>query len=333
MKIAVVGCGAVGSYYGARLARAGDEVHFLLRSDYDVVRRQGVRICSAGGDFQVQPRCAQRPEEIGPADVVLIGLKTTANEVFGRLLPPLAGAGTVVLTLQNGLGNEEDLARLFPAGQIMGGLCFVCLNRVAPGVIQHIGYGQVVLGEFQRRAESRTHDLAARFCAAGVPCTVTENLARAHWEKLVWNIPFNGLGVASVAGFDALARSSSKPQPLVKARQLSTFAECLTTDNLLADAGWARLVRELMLEVIGAARALGFDVRDALADQQIERTRSMGAYRASTLIDFERGQPLELRSLFLEPLRQATRAGVAMPRLAALCAVLKELDRRPEVRG
>ena len=100
----------------------------------------------------------------------------------------------------------------------MGGLCFVCLNRVAPGVIQHIGYGQVVLGEFQRRPEPRTHDLAARFCAAGVPCTVTDNLARAHWEKLVWNIPFNGLGVASAAGFDALdAGSSSRvrdPQPL-----------------------------------------------------------------------------------------------------------------------
>ena len=84
----------------------------------------------------------------------------------------------------------------------------------------------------------------------------------------------------------------------------------------------------LMIEVIAAARALGFDIPDAFADQQIERTRTMGAYRASTLIDFERGQPLELQSLFLEPLRQATRAGVAMPRLSALCAVLKELGRR-----
>ena len=95
----------------------------------------------------------------------------------------------------------------------------------------------------------------------------------------------------------------------------------------MADARWAQLVRELMLEVIAAARALEFDLRDTLADQQIERTRTMGAYRASTLIDFERGQPLELHSLFLEPLRQATQAGVATPRLSALCAVLKDLDR------
>jgi 2-dehydropantoate 2-reductase len=334
MRIAVVGCGAVGSFYGAKLARAGHEVHFLLRSDYDAVRRQGVVIRSPDGDFHVQPQCARRPEEIGPAELLLIGLKTTANEAFPKLLPPLVGPGTAVLTLQNGLGNEEDLARLFPVGQIMGGLCFVCLNRVAPGVIQHIGYGQVVLGEFQRRAEPRTHDLAARFGDAGAPCTVTDNLARAHWQKLVWNIPFNGLGVASATGFDALelavgrASSRAETSPGIKAREdARPTATCLTTDALLADARWAQLVRDLMLEVIAAARALGFGIRNAFADQQIERTRAMGPYKASTLIDFERGQPLELHSLFLEPLRQATRAGVAMPRLAALCAVLEELAR------
>lgn len=333
MRIAVVGCGAVGSFYGAKLARAGDEVHFLLRSDYDAVRRQGVRVRSPEGDFHVLPQCAQQPEEVGPADLVLIGLKTTANEQFAKLLPPLVNPGTALLTLQNGLGSEDQLARLFPAEQIMGGLCFVCLNRVAPGVIQHIGYGQVVLGEFQRRPEARTRDLAARFSAAGVPCTVTDNLARAHWEKLVWNIPFNGLGVASAAGFDALAQSSCNPQPSTISSQLSTTNECLTTDKLLADARWARLVRDLMLEVIAAARALGFDVPDTYADQQIERTRTMGAYRASTLIDFEHGQPLELQSLFLEPLRQAVRAGVTMPRLTALCEVLKGLDHKARVAG
>jgi 2-dehydropantoate 2-reductase len=325
VKIAVIGCGAVGSFYGAKLARAGHEVHFLLRSDYAAVRRQGVLIRSPEGDFHVQPQCAQRPEEVGPADLVLIGLKTTANEAFAKLLPPLVGSGTALLTLQNGLGNEDALARLFPVGQIMGGLCFVCLNRVAPGVIQHIGYGQVMLGEFQRQAEPRTHDLAVRFCDAGVPCTVTDNLTRAHWEKLVWNIPFNGLGVAGAAGYEALVASASAlPAPPSDSPQAT---RTLTTDKLLADARWAGLVRDLMLEIIAAARALGFDVPDTFADQQIERTRTMGAYKASTLIDFERGQPLELQSLFLEPLRQAVRVGVAMPRLAALCAVLKNLDR------
>jgi len=209
----------------------------------------------------------------------------------------------------------------------MGGLCFVCLNRVAPGVIQHIGYGQVVLGEFRCEPKPRTHNLVARFCDAGVPCTASDNLARAHWEKLVWNIPFNGLGVASAAGFDAFERPDPNPPTSSPVARPSPLLPCLTTDKLLADARWGRLVRELMLEVIAGARALGFDVPDTFADERIERTRAMGAYRASTLIDFERRQPLELQSLFLEPLRQATQAGVPMPRLAALCAVLKDLER------
>ena len=327
VKVAVVGCGAVGSFYGAKLARAGHEVHFLLRSDYDVVRRQGVLIRSPEGDFQVHPRSARYPTEIGLAELVLIGLKSTANDQFANLLPPLVGPATMVLTLQNGMGNEEQLAPLFPAEQIMGGLCFVCLNRVAPGVIQHIGYGEVVLGEFRRAPEARTNDLVARFCDAGVPCTVSEDLAKAHWEKLVWNIPFNGLGVASAAGFGAFEELYPSTRSTHVGPRASHLLPVLTTDKLLADARWARLVKDLMLEVIAAARALGFDVPDTFADQRIERTRTMGAYRASTLIDFERRQPLELESLFREPLRQAVQAGVPMPRLSALCAVLEDLER------
>ena len=327
MKIAVVGCGAVGSYYGAKLAQARHDVHFLLRSDYEAVRRDGIFIQSAQGDFQVRPRCAKSPEEIGHSDLVLIGLKTTANGQFGFLLPPLVGPETVVLTLQNGLGNEEALARLFPVEQIMGGLCFVCLNRVAPGIIHHLGYGQVVLGEFEHLPQPRTDAIAALFDQAGVPSAVTENLARAHWEKLVWNIPFNGLGVASAAGFEGFSQVLSDLRASPAVHHVSPTHQCLTTDKLLADAKWHELSRELMLEVIAAARATGFDIQDTLAGEQIERTRSMGAYKASTLIDFERGQPLELQSLFLDPLRQARQAGVAMPRLSALCAVLKGLDK------
>jgi 2-dehydropantoate 2-reductase len=318
VKVAVVGCGAVGSFYGAKLARAGNEVHFLLRSDYDAVRRDGVFIRSPQGDFQVMPHSAMRPEEIGPSDLVLIGLKTTANGQFPQLLPPLVGETTAVLTLQNGLGNEAQLARLFPVRQILGGLAFVCLNRLAPGLIQHIGYGQLVLGEFERAPQPRTEVIASLFRSAGVPCAVTDNLARAHWEKLIWNIPFNGLGVAGVAGYEALAGGPLAPRP----------APTLTTDKLLADERWTTRVRELMLEVIAAAQAFGFDVPVAYADNQIERTRTMGAYKASTLIDFERGLPLELESLFLEPLRQAQAAGVQVPRLEALCRVLRELSLR-----
>ena len=318
MRIAVVGCGAVGSFYGAKLARAGEDVHFLLRSDYETVRSAGLHIISPLGDFHLQPQCARAPDEIGPVDLVLIALKTTANDQFARLLPPLIGPATAVLTLQNGLGNEEQLARTIPESQILGGLCFVCLNRTAPGHIHHIAHGLVMLGEYRRLPEKRTESLAALFRTSGVPCSVADDLARAHWEKLVWNIPFNGLGVAAAAGYEAVVGGDWKPA--------TGPGACLPTDRLLSDPRWETLVRELMLEVIAAARAQGLAVPETAADRQIERTRTMGAYKASTLLDFERHQPLELDSLFLEPLRQARLSQVPIPRLEALCRVLSQLD-------
>lgn len=322
MKIAVVGCGALGSYYGAKLCRDGQDVHFLLRSDYEVVRRSGVNIRSSEGNFNARPRCARIPDDIGHADLVIVALKTTANDQFQNLLPPLVSPKTAILTLQNGLGNEEQLARLFHPEQILGGLCFVCLNRTGPGSIHHIGHGKIVLGEFQRWPEPRTHDIASMLRHAGVPCSVTDDLARAHWEKLVWNIPFNGLGVAGSVGIDSVMRgqvaADAQPGP------------CLTTDMLIGDPAWEKILRELMLEVVVTARAKGLKISDQLIERQIENTRTMGAYKASTLIDFERGQPLELEGMFLEPLRQAHEAGVNTPRLQALCAVLKELAQRNE---
>jgi len=309
MKIAVVGCGAVGSYYGAKLGRSGQEMHFLLRSDYEAVRHKGVQILSPGGDFHFQPKCAREPEEIGVCNLVLIGLKTTANDQVGRLVSPLVGPGTAVMTLQNGLGNEELLAGLFGGEKVLGGLCFVCLNRIEPGVVRHMAHGNIVMGEYQRRPEPRTHEIAAMIGNAGVPCKVTDNLESTHWEKLVWNVPFNGLGVATAAGYAAVMSGAvpagAKP------------GECLTTDRLLAEPRWEAVVRELMLEVIAIANAQGYKLSTELVDMHIKRTRNMGAYKASTLLDFEHGQTLETDNLFLEPLRQAERA---------LCAVLKALD-------
>lgn len=319
-KIGVVGCGALGGFYAARLVRAGWPVHCLVRSDYEVVRREGFRVESVEGDFVARPEVAARPEAVGECDAVLIGLKTTANGAFSELLSPLVGRETVLVTLQNGLGNEEALAELFGEERVLGGLCFVCLNRVGPGRIVHRAHGRIVLGEHGRAPQARTHTVAGWFRSAGVACDVTESLARAHWEKLVWNIPFNGLGVAGVAGYEALALGRLDPE--------RGLGRCLSTQDLLGEARWEAAVRELMLEVMRTAWALGHAVDPAWAEVQIERTRLMGDYRASTLVDFERGQALELESLFRLPLARARQAGVEAPWMERLCAVLEALDRR-----
>ena len=235
MKIAVVGCGALGSYYGAMLCQAGHQAHFLLRSDFDVVRTNGVWIESIAGNFHVQPHCARAPGRNRPRRPGFDRPKTTANHLLPRLLPPVTGPETAVLTLQNGLGNEAAVAAVVGAEKTLGGLCFVCLNRVAPGRIHHIAHGAIVMGEYGRGPQPRTHRICEMIAAAGVPCKVAAHLEQAHWEKLVWNIPFNGLGVASAAGYDAVVGGK-----MDRGRKLQF---CLTTDLLLGDPRWEQLAR------------------------------------------------------------------------------------------
>lgn len=292
----------------------------MARSDYEVLKAEGVRIDSLHGQFTVYPEVHQDPESIGPVDLVLIGLKTTANaEAFHKLLPPLVGPSTILLTLQNGLGSEDQLAMLFGKERIYGGLCFVCLNRTAPGCIHHMAHGLIMMGRHAGPANRTLRRMGEAFDQAGIPVSIAEDLDRAHWEKLVWNIPFNGLGVALAAGVDAL-ESGRFPD------SFGEIGSTWDTSRLLSDPQGEEWVRALMLEVVRAAAALGHHLPEDLPDRQIRNTREMGAYLASTLVDFERGLPLEIQSLFEEPLRRALSAGCEMPRLSRLCSLLSHLD-------
>ena len=302
-RIGVVGAGALGGYYGAKLAYFGRDVHFLMRGDLREVRRFGIRVRGKTENFRLaKVNCYNSSEEIGPCDLVLIALKTTANRELLHLVPPLLQEGTMLVTLQNGLGNEEFLAEHFGAERILGGLCFVCLIREAGGVIEQYGHGRMVLGEYRRYPLPRTHDVSWEFKRCGVVCSVAENLGRERWRKLVWNIPFNGLAVTE-GGIDTAA--------------------ILADDKLRATA------LALMDEVIAAANHCGFPVPTAEALEQMKRTEKMGAYRPSTLIDFEAGKQLELEAIWGEPLRRARAAGMEMPQLSALYENLTKLETAP----
>lgn len=299
-RIAVVGAGAIGSYYGAKLASFGRDVHFLMRSDLREVRRHGLRIRGRTENLHVaKVNCYSTTKDIGPCDLVLIALKATANDDLLELLPPLLHERTMLLTLQNGLGNEAFLAKHFGGERVLGGLCFICLNRVAPGLIEHYDQGRLVLGEFAGYPAARTHDIAWEFKRCGVVCSVAESLGRERWRKLVWNIPFNGLAVTG-GGLDTAA--------------------ILASDSMRATT------LALMDEVIAAANACGFALPTAVALEQIKRTETMGAYKPSTLLDYEAGRRLEVEAIWGEPLRQAEAAGVAMPQLAALYEQLRKLN-------
>jgi 2-dehydropantoate 2-reductase len=299
MRIAVVGAGALGLYYGALLQKSGQEVHFLLRRDYRAVKEKGLRVFSVNGDFHL-PRVNawQDPEGIGPVDLVLVGLKTFANGNFPTLIRPLLGEGTRILTLQNGLGNEDELARLFGAERIFGGVAFLCSNRGEPGEVHHLAAGRIVIGEYDPFDPIRLELLADLFSRAGIDCRTTDDLQRARWEKLVWNIPFNGLCAL-------LGRS---------------------VDRLLAVPATRSLVKELMLEVIGAANLQGVKkaIDTSYADSMLVFTDKMGVYKPSMQIDREEGRLLEIEAIFRIPLQQGAAKGVAMPRVEMLATLLEQ---------
>ncbi|MEM9081591.1 MAG: 2-dehydropantoate 2-reductase, partial [Verrucomicrobiota bacterium] len=192
-SIAVVGAGAVGSYYGCRLVEVGEDVRFLLRSDLDEVRGKGFTVRSVDGDFEVKrPRVAGSAEELGKVDLVVVAWKATANRYAAEVVGPLLHEETRILTLQNGLGNVEHLQGLFGRERVLGGLCFVCINRLAAGVIAHTGGGMVTIGE---REETGILDEVVERFGKAFRVKKVEDLALAQWQKLVWNVPFNGLCV------------------------------------------------------------------------------------------------------------------------------------------
>lgn len=306
-RIAIVGSGAVGGYYGARLAQAGLDVHFLLRSDYEYVKREGWSIQSIHGDIRLPSvQCACSSEEIGPVDLVIIAWKTTANPHYREVVEPLLGEKTLILSLQNGLGNTEELARLFGGWRVFGGLCFVCINRTSPGHLCHSASGMIRLGEFESHqggVSRRLESMVGLLRGAGIDAHAVEDLKKAQWMKLVWNIPFNGLAI-SEGGMD--------------------------TGQLLARPGMESRIRKLMEEVQAVAGAMGYSIGDDFLDQQMAVTRPMKAYRPSSMIDYLEGREVELDSIWREPLLQARAMGVKTPEMERL---LDEIEQRLEQRG
>jgi 2-dehydropantoate 2-reductase len=299
--IAIIGAGAVGAYYGGRLAQHGHDVHFLLRGDYAAVNKHGWTIRSCDGDFTLPPKSVHAyddPANMPKADLVIVTLKTTANEQLEPLIAPLIKEGTSILTLQNGLGNEERLAELFGAQRILGGMAFVCINRIEPGVVHHIAEGTITLGEFSAAAGQRARDIAAMFQHCKIRCRILDDLRYGRWEKLVWNIPFNGLSAVLNQ----------------------------TTDLLLGSPEGEALVRSLMEEVIAGARAVGADLPGSLIDAKIHQTRGMGAYKTSMHLDMLAGRPMEVEAIFGYPVKAPKQAGAAVPRLEMLYRMLRLRD-------
>lgn len=301
---AILGTGALGGYYGACLQRAGLDVHFLLHSDYNHVKQHGLVVESPSGDFTLPYVHAYGDvAKMPPCDVVVVALKTTQNHLLPEMLASTVQEDGVVLVLQNGLGIEEDIARIVGSKRVMGGLCFLCSNKVGPGHICHLDYGQITLGEYRPGYQpsgitEQMRQIATDFESAGISMQVVDDLLLGRWKKLVWNIPYNGLSVV----LDA------------------------TTNELMADQYTRSLVEQLMREVVAGAAAAGRIVGDHFIQTMLDHTEKMTPYRTSMKIDYDERRPLEVEAIFGNPLRIATASGIDLPLIRMLYRQLKFLD-------
>lgn len=296
MKYAIIGTGAIGGFYGARLDKAGFEVHFLLHTDYQYVVDHGLTIDSCDGNFTLpSPKVYDSTSNMPQCDVVIVALKTTQNHLLPSLLPPLLKPDTIILLIQNGIGVEADVQQLFPSQPIAAGMAFICSAKAGPGHINHQFYGNINIGNYSCHNPQRYNQMLADFRAAGIGAADVEYL-EARWKKAVWNMPFNGMTVA-----------------------LNT-----TTNRLLSCESTHRLIYDQMLEVIGAAQALGVKNLDTrFADKMIANTIKMPPYSPSMKLDFDFHRPMEINYLYTRPIAEARAAGFAMPKLEMLEAELK----------
>ncbi len=299
MKYAIIGTGAIGGYYGGRLENAGHEVHFLLHSDYDHVCEHGLQVDSCNGSFHLpHPHVYRSTAEMPQVDVVIVALKTTRNHLLANLLPPLLRPDTLVLLIQNGIGPEPDLQQTFPDLYLAAGLAFICSAKTEPGRVNHQCYGHINTGNYSCPKQEIIDQLVADFNASDIKAREVE-YHEARWKKAVWNMPFNGMTVVMDA----------------------------QTDKLLAHPSTMELIRRQMLEVIGAAQALGVqNIDTSFADKMIENTLVMTPYSPSMKLDHDFHRPMEIDYLYTRAIAEARRVGFEMPCLEMLEAQLRFLD-------
>ncbi|WP_432800196.1 2-dehydropantoate 2-reductase [Poriferisphaera sp. WC338] len=308
LTIAVIGCGGVGGYYGTQLNRAGHEVHYLVRSDAAHVRKHGWYVQSKLGDYALAGRnvhAYESVEDMPQCDVVLLALKTTSNHLLDELLPKVLKQDGFVFVLQNGIGIEEQVAEVVGNDRVAGGLCFVCSVKRGPGHIEHQDYGWMTAGDYRADGEpagvtERLRLIQEMFNGTDVPIELKEDLTQARWQKLIFNIPFNGLSVVLNA---------------------DTYA--MTHDLDVRELAW-----ELMLEVGEATKAaVGREIPEAFMAEIMEKTTVMRPYFPSMKLDHDAGRMMEVEGIFGETARRAMAGGYRAEKIWTLYRQLKFLDR------
>jgi 2-dehydropantoate 2-reductase len=305
MKFLIAGAGAIGAYIGARMVRAGFDVTLFARGPHlRAMQERGVQVKSPEGDFDARPKIAASLEEVGPVDVVLLGVKAHGLPQLAPHLRPVLGPDTTVVSTQNGIpwwyfqgfGGAWDglrLERVDPGGAIssaiearsvLGSIVYFSTENLSPGVIQHIEGNRISLGEPDGSRSDRSRAIADALIASGLRCPVTTRIRHEIWVKV--------LGNASLNPVSALTRA--------------------TLVRMVRDPGVCSVIRNIMQEVEAVSSKLGMELPISIP-QRIAGAEKVGEHKTSMLQDLEAGRPLELEALVGSIVELGERVGLAMP--------------------
>ena len=284
----IIGTGALGGFYGGILAHSGKQVNFLLHSDYDYVVKNGLQVDYGEKSFHIDNVNAYNDTNKMPkADVVLVTLKTTNNHLLKSLLKPIVDKKTIVILIQNGIYMEERLAEAFTQMTIGGGSAFICCYKSGLGHIHHVDYGSLTLGLHNNKTLENIElikQVVSDFQMTGIQCNYADNLYFIRWKKLIWNIAYNGISVV-----------------------LNT-----QTNILMENPSSRAMLKDIMLEVIAAARACGVPIKDEVAEMTLVHTDKMTPYAPSMKLDYDAKRPLEIEAIYDNTIALAAEKGYDM---------------------
>jgi 2-dehydropantoate 2-reductase len=304
MRILVMGAGAVGAYFGARMRAAGEDVVLCARGEnLRAIREHGLDITSIRGDLRIEIGATDTPREFAPYDLILFSVKAYDTDAAAQAISGCLSPGGAILTLQNGVENEAKLATIFGRDAVMGGNARVGVEMVAPGEIVHLSTGHIDFGELDGRETERAKAIAEVFRRAGILGQLSADIMTLRWDKLIWNGAFNTVTT------------------LTRRR----------VGEVLDDPEGLKLLRTLMQEIMSVARAEGANISDDRIDAYLAHSqKNLRALKTSTQQDLERGKALEYEALSGAVVRAARRHSISVPAAETIYALLRLLDPNPQ---
>lgn len=287
-KYAIIGTGAVGGYIAFKLQESGYDVHCLLKSDYEYVQKNGLTLVTENSNFNIKIKTYLETKNMPICDVIIVTLKTFDNCILNEIIPNITDRNTSIVLLQNGIGMEEELSRLFPNLNIIGATTSLKVSRISQGKIRHFGFNSIDISCFSNENNNELNSIVKVFEFIGFKCEIYDKLNTMRWKKLAVNIPGSGLQIVL----------NSSMQELIK----NKFSY--------------KLLCDLVKEVISTADKCGAKLPDNYYEFRLKTYNNilnMPPFYNSMKEDFDANKKIELESIYKNPLKIAAKHNVEMP--------------------